>query len=106
MKWDGAVAVITGASRGIGREVALAAARHGSRGGLIARSKDELDGALAGVGGQGAVAAADVTDRHQVETAIAALAAELGPIDILVNNAGAGSWGAVADTEVEVFERL
>ncbi|MDX6285148.1 MAG: 3-oxoacyl-[acyl-carrier protein] reductase [Frankiales bacterium] len=106
MKWNGAVAVITGASRGIGREVTLAAARRGARVGLLARSTSELDAVLAEAGGQGAVATADIGVREEVEAALAALTAELGPIDILVNNAGAGSWSAVADTDVEVYERL
>ena len=72
----------------------------------MARSKDELESVLAEAGGSGAVATADVGDRDQVEAAIAALVSELGPVDILVNNAGAGSWSAVADTDVEVYERL
>jgi short-subunit dehydrogenase len=73
---------------------------------LIARSKNELDAVLAEAGGNGAVATADIGERDEVEAAIAALAAELGPIDILVNNAGAGSYSAVADTDIEVYERL
>lgn len=106
MRWDGSVAVITGASRGIGRQIALAAARRGARLGLIARSKNELETVLTEAGGRGAVATADIGERDEVEAAITALADELGPIDILVNNAGVGSWSAVADTDVEVYERL
>jgi 3-oxoacyl-[acyl-carrier protein] reductase len=106
VRWDGSVAVITGASRGIGRQIALAAARHGARLGLVARSRNELETVLTETGGRGAVATADIGERDEVEAAIAALAAELGPIDILVNNAGVGSWSAVADTDVEVYERL
>jgi short-subunit dehydrogenase len=104
--WDGSVAVITGASRGIGRSVALAAARRGARLGLIARSKDELDAVLAETGATGAVAAADITDRDAVTAAIASLVGALGPVDILVNNAGAGGYSSFVDTDVEVFERL
>ena len=106
MRWQGAVAVITGASRGIGREVALAAARKGARIGLLARSRDDLEAVLREAGGDGAVATADITDRSEVEAAIATLTDALGPIDILVNNAGAGSYSAVVDTDTEVNERL
>ncbi len=105
-RWDGAVTVITGASRGIGKAVALAAAKRGARLGLIARSKDELDAVLAEAGGKGAVAAADITDQRAVDEAVATLVNSLGPIDILVNNAGAGAYSAFLQTDVDVFERL
>jgi short-subunit dehydrogenase len=106
MKWDGTTAVVTGASRGIGKAVAEAAAAKGARVGLVARSKDELDAVLAGIGGRGAVAAADVGDRRQVSAAIASLEAELGPVDILVANAGIGAYGPFADIDVDEVERL
>jgi short-subunit dehydrogenase len=105
MRWDGSVAVITGASRGIGREVAREAARRGATLGLIARSADDLQAVLSELGG-GAIATADVSDRASVEAAIESLTAQLGPVDILVNNAGAGAYSAVAHTDVEVYERL
>src|SRR5436189_239119 len=105
-RWRDAVVVITGSSRGIGRCVALAAAKRGAKLGLIARSKAELDAVLAETGGNGAVATADITDRAEVDQAVAALVNELGPVDILVNNAGAGAYAAFLQTDVEVFERL
>jgi short-subunit dehydrogenase len=72
----------------------------------LARSKDELDQVLTEVGGRGAVVTADIGAHDEVVAAVAALTAELGPVDILVNNAGVGSYSAVADTDVEVYERL
>jgi short-subunit dehydrogenase len=106
MQWNGAVAVVTGGSRGIGRVVAKLAADKGARIGLVARSGPDLEAVLKEIGGRGAVATADVADQGQTEQAMADLAAELGPIDILVNNAGIGSYGRVTDLPVEEFERV
>jgi short-subunit dehydrogenase len=106
MNWNGAVAVVTGASRGIGREVALMAAAKGAKLGLIARNRPDLEMVLGEIGGRGAVATADVADRGETERALAEITAALGPVDILVNNAGIGAWGRVVDTPAEEFERL
>ena len=106
MRWEGSVAVITGASRGIGKAVALAAAQRGAQVGLISRSQDELDAVLKEAGGRGAVSIADVGRRDDIERALLELGGALGPIDILVNNAGIGAYTAFADEDVETFERL
>src|SRR5262245_18799812 len=106
MKWNGSVVLITGASRGIGREIAVAASKRGARVGLMARAKDELSEVLDACGGNGAMAVCDVADRVQVESAIGALQRELGPADILVNNAGIGAYGFVVDTDVETIENM
>jgi short-subunit dehydrogenase len=106
MRLDGAVVIITGASRGIGRAVAHAAVAKGARVGLMARSASDLDDVLQELGGKGATAVADVADRASVESAVGKLAAALGPIDVLVNNAGIGKYASVLDTDVEDFERL
>ncbi len=106
MRWQDSVAVITGASRGIGRAVALAAADKGARVGLIARNRAELDTVLEAVGGRGAVAAADVADPAALRAAIDQLEHELGPVDVLVANAGVGAYGAFADVDPDLMERL
>jgi short-subunit dehydrogenase len=106
MEWNGAVAVVTGGSRGIGREVAMLAAQKGARVGLVARSAPDLEAVLKEIGGRGAVATADVADQVATEEAMVKLVAELGPVDILVNNAGIGSYGRVTDVSVEEFERV
>ena len=98
--------VVTGASRGIGRAVAVAAAGRGARVGLIARQPADLESALAEIGGHGAIATADVADAEQVGAAIGALEAGLGPTDVLVANAGIGAYGPFADVEPELIERL
>ncbi|HJT37299.1 MAG TPA: SDR family NAD(P)-dependent oxidoreductase [Actinomycetota bacterium] len=106
MKWNGSVVLITGASRGIGREIAVAASKRGARVGLMARSKDELNEVLAACGGKGAIAVGDVGERAQTEAAMESLQRELGPADILVNNAGIGAYGRVTDTDVETIEKM
>jgi len=84
----GRVAVITGASSGIGAATARALAADGHRVALLARRADRIH-ALADELGKGAIAvAADVTDRDSVVAAAARVQQELGGADILVNNAG------------------
>lgn len=82
------VAVITGASSGIGEATARALARDGHRLALLARRVDRID-ALAGELGNGSLAIkADVTDRDSIVAAAERVKSELGGADILVNNAG------------------
>jgi len=106
MKIDGAVAVVTGASRGIGRATARALHAHGAAIGLIARSGHELNKLANELGPGAGVATADVGDRDQVEVAIARLAESLGPVDILVNNAGIGAYASMLEEAPDTFERL
>lgn len=96
------VAVITGASDGIGLAVARALAVEGCKVGLIARRRDRLDAAvseLTQAGHTAACAAADVADRGQVLAAFDDLRRQLGPIDLMVGNAGIGS-----PTRVQQFD--
>lgn len=89
----GRVAVVTGASSGIGWALALALAREGARVGLIARRRELLDRLADQVRSTGAAAAAeaaDVCDRGQVDGAIAEIRERLGPIDLMIANAGVG----------------
>ncbi len=88
------VAIITGASSGIGAALARELARRGFRVGLIARRSELLDALVAEMRSAGATAAAataDVTDRAVLTDAVARLEAELGACDLLVANAGSGS---------------
>jgi short-subunit dehydrogenase len=87
------VAIVTGASSGIGRELARLLAAGGAKVGLIARRRDELDRLaklIAEAGGTAIVAAADVADFTAVEAAVAAIRQQLGPIDLMIANAGVG----------------
>lgn len=87
----GEVAIVTGAGRGFGRELALRLAREGAAVGLVARGRADLDKVadeIKAAGGKAVAATADVTDRDQVEAAVRAVEAALGPISCLVNGAG------------------
>jgi short-subunit dehydrogenase len=106
MRWGGATAFVTGASRGIGAAVARAAAAEGATVGLVARDKADLDAVLASCGGKGAIAVADVADPDELARALEHLEAEIGPPDILVANAGIGQYGAFADITAEEVERI
>jgi short-subunit dehydrogenase len=85
------VAVITGASSGIGRACARELSRRGYHVVLAARRKDELDRTLELCGGRGRSVVCDVTDSAQVRALAAGLAQHEGRCDVLVNNAGVGS---------------
>src|SRR3954453_5217563 len=85
------VAVITGASSGIGWAAAEELARKGYRLGLVARRRDLLDQLAVQLRATGAtvqVAAADVADRERLLAAFAEWRPKLGPVDLLVANAG------------------
>jgi 3-oxoacyl-[acyl-carrier protein] reductase len=88
---SGRVALVTGASQGLGRRFAQVLAAHGAAVGLAARQTDKLDELakqIEGQGGRATSVALDVTDQASIEAAIATVADTLGAIGILVNNAG------------------
>lgn len=84
------VIIITGASRGLGREMALRFSEEGTRVVLNARSEDDLEAVAAEATGETLVAPGDVTDPDEVQAVIDAAVGEFGRIDTLVNNAGVG----------------
>jgi len=88
---SGQVAIVTGASQGLGREMALELARNGAKVACVARSAEKLATTVQTIGDQGGEAAAfscDVTDRDSVEKVVDAVVEKWGKLDILVNNAG------------------
>jgi len=101
--------VITGASSGIGRLLALRMAAAGARVALVARREDELENVaeeIRGAGGRAVVAACDVGDREQALACSERLVAELGVIDVVVNNAGFGHHRPFLEWTIEDMERL
>jgi NADP-dependent 3-hydroxy acid dehydrogenase YdfG len=84
------VAIITGASSGIGSGVARELHRRGWSVGLIARRKEKLEALAAEMGDRVAIATADVGIEEEVNAAVAALESQLGPCDLMLANAGIG----------------
>jgi NADP-dependent 3-hydroxy acid dehydrogenase YdfG len=108
-KLDGTVALVTGASSGIGAATARALAAAGATVAIVARRKDRLDGLAADIdesGGRVLAIAADLTQRAEAEAAVARTVRELGRLDILVNNAGVMLLGPAAEAPVEEWERM
>ena len=107
--YHGAVALVTGASSGIGRLLALRFAREGARVALLARRAAELEALaaeIAGAGGEALALACDVAEREQVEAAVARTLERFGTIDVLVNNAGYGRHRRFVDWDVADMERM
>lgn len=116
----GQIALVTGATRGIGRAIALELGRMGATVIGTATSTDGADAitkALAAAGIKGEGRALDVTDAAACETLVAALEKDLGSINVLVNNAGItrdnlamrmkdDEWDAVVDTNMKAVFRM
>lgn len=102
-------ALVTGASRGIGRAIAIAFARAGADVALLARNAELLEEAadeVRGLGRRAVVAQADVLDPEATRAAVAAAIAGLGGLDVLVNNAGGNSFSIpVAQMRVSGWEK-
>jgi NADP-dependent 3-hydroxy acid dehydrogenase YdfG len=106
---DDAVALITGASSGIGAATARSLARQGATVVLVARRKDRLDGVVAEIeqaGGRAWAIEADITERDRATAAVTETVERLGRLDILVNNAGMMLLGPIVDADVEEWDRM
>jgi NAD(P)-dependent dehydrogenase (short-subunit alcohol dehydrogenase family) len=111
LRLDGRTALVTGASRGIGRQAALTLAAAGASVVLAARSQENLAEVAAAARRAGApdamVAVTDVLDEEAVEAAVAAAVEGTGRLDVVVNVAGGQGFTAyVADTRTEGWDKV
>jgi short-subunit dehydrogenase len=109
MSFANQVAIITGASSGIGWALAKVLAAQKCKVGLVARRREklvELANEITQAGGTVAIAAADVGDRTQIVAAIHELGTRLGPVDLLIANAGVGMPTLVEPFNVADMERM
>ncbi len=106
---DGTVALITGASSGIGTATAQALAAQGAAVAIAARRKDRLEQVaeeIRGKGGQALVVESDVTDKDQAQSLVERTVNELGRLDTLVNNAGVMLLGPAEGAPLEEWEQM
>jgi NADP-dependent 3-hydroxy acid dehydrogenase YdfG len=106
---DATVALVTGASSGIGEATALELARHGASVAIAARRRDRLDdlaGRIEQAGGQALVLEADVTDEEAARGTVAATVERFGRLDTVVANAGVMLLGPIEDAPVEEWQRM
>ena len=106
---DGTVALVTGASSGIGAATAAVLADHGAAVALAARRRDRLDTLAAGIrdqGGTALVLESDITDEQQATDAVARTVAELGRLDTLINNAGVMLLGPAVSAPLREWQQM
>jgi NAD(P)-dependent dehydrogenase (short-subunit alcohol dehydrogenase family) len=103
-KLDGRIALVTGASKGLGKAMAIALANAGARLALVSRDIEKLNAVadeIRGAGGQAEVFRADVTDETSVATLEQEVASRMGKVQILINNAGVNVRKNITDFTLE-----
>ena len=102
----GRVALVTGASKGIGRSIAATLAASGAKVMLSSRKQDALDEAAADMDGEVATFAANAGDPEQAEACVAATVERFGRVDILVNNAATNPYqGPTIDVDLSRYDK-
>jgi NAD(P)-dependent dehydrogenase (short-subunit alcohol dehydrogenase family) len=104
----GKVAIVTGASRGIGRAISVALGAEGATVVLAARAEDELAQAALAVteaGGTAEIVATELTEETSIQTLVRTTSQRLGRLDILINNAGITHSAALEQTRTEDLDR-
>jgi NADP-dependent 3-hydroxy acid dehydrogenase YdfG len=103
---NGTVALVTGASSGIGAATARALAAQGAAVALLARRRDRLEELAGEIGERALVIEADAGEQQQAIDAVERTVAELGRLDTVINNAGVMLLGPVVDAPTEEWERM
>jgi NADP-dependent 3-hydroxy acid dehydrogenase YdfG len=106
---EGTVALVTGASSGIGEATARELGARGAKVAVAARRLERLERLAAEIGGQGHTALAiesDITDQEQAIAAVDRTVAELGRLDVVVNNAGQMLLGPIEGAPTEEWDRM
>lgn len=106
---EGKIAVVTGASKGIGRGIAIALARQGADVVLAARNKSQLDEAayeIEKIGRRAKAVCVDVTSKEQIDNMMQNIVAAFGGVDIFVNNAGITVMKRILDTLPEDIDSI
>jgi NAD(P)-dependent dehydrogenase (short-subunit alcohol dehydrogenase family) len=103
---EGRVALVTGASKGIGRSIAATLAASGAKVMLSSRKQDALDEAAAGMDGEVAAFAANAGDPDEAEACVAATVERFGRVDVLVNNAATNPYmGPAIDIDLARYDK-
>lgn len=103
------VAVVTGASRGLGKPMAMGLAAAGAHVALVARDADKLNAVrdeIVAAGGEATVVPIDLADEAAIRAGVQKIGRDLGRIDICVNNAGIINWQPLLESDVDDFERI
>ena len=106
---EGQVAIVTGASRGIGRSIALALARNGARVSLAARTEGDLrtiQSEIEALGGQAVSFPTDISREADIVRLVRNTVEHFGRLDIVVNNAGMGIFGPLAEMSTEQWDQI